>query len=103
MNWISKKINDVGFATANNIREGPDIVVPKLNCAIEIETGSSDVYYNISQNVTKYHAVVVASDQKKLLESLKQENKHSNVLFLPIQNVPAFFGKMKGRKNCSVL
>lgn len=99
VDWISKKINGLGFATKNNVKDGPDIFVPEINSVIEVELGTSDVHCNISRNTPKHKTVVVASDQKKLIESLRQENKRSNVLFLQIQNVPAFFEKMKGRTN----
>ncbi|KAF6247125.1 hypothetical protein C6990_05440 [Nitrosopumilus sp. b3] len=99
VDWISKKIDGIGLEIRNNVKDGPDIMISKFNSVVEVELGTSDIHYNISRNVTKYDAVVVTSDDKKLLESLKQENKYSNVLFLLIQNVPDFFEKIKTRMN----
>ncbi len=99
VNWISQKLADCKFKTIKNIKDGPDIEIPQINSVVEIELGSSDVHYNISRNAQKYNTVVVTSDEKKLLESLSQENKFHNVLFLPIQFVPAFFEKMKTKTN----
>lgn len=99
VDWISQKLAKLKLDTVNNIKEGPDIEIPKINAAIEIELGTSDVHFNISQNITKYKTVVVTSDEKKLLETLSSQNKARNVLFLPIQNVPVFFEKILNDMN----
>ncbi len=97
--WISQKLENSGFKIIKNLKDGPDIVIPKINSVIEVELGSSDVHYNIARNSKKFDTVVVASDEKKLLEYFKQQNKANNVLFLQIQFVPAFFEKMKSKTN----
>lgn len=99
VNWISEKLKDMNLKTVRNIRKGPDIEIPSMDCAIEVELGTSDVHSNISRNVTKHKTVIVTSDDRKLLESLSRENTAQNLLFLQIRDVPAFFEKMRKGKN----
>lgn len=93
VNWIKNnlKLSDI----KTNIKEGPDIEIPSLKTVLEIELGKSDIKGNIRRNLQKYNTVIVCSDQKKLLQALSNENKNQNVLFLPIQNVPASVEKIQ--------
>ena len=83
--------------TETNVKNGPDIVIPKITTAVEVELGSSNMKFNLQNNIQKFNKVIVCSDQKKLLETLSSENKSQNVLFLQIRNVPGFFDKMQTR------
>lgn len=94
VHWINEWLEGKGFETKTNVKEGPDIEIPKIRTAVEVELGKSDVHSNIERNVHRFDRVIVCSDQKKLLESLSRQTKSNKVLFLPVQNVPAAFEKM---------
>lgn len=48
---------------------------------------------NMMHDVQKFALVIVASDQKKVLQALSERIKDSRVLFLPIHKVPDCFEK----------
>ena len=73
---------------------GPDIQIPSLNVAINVELGSSNIYCNIPKALKDYAMVIVCSDDKKVLDSINQ-TKAENVLCALVQDVPALFGKMR--------
>jgi hypothetical protein len=94
VHWINKWLKAKGFETKTNVKEGPDIVIPKIRTAIEVELGRSDVHSNIERNVHQFDRVIVCSDQKKLIESLSRQTESNKILFLPIEKVPAAFEKI---------
>jgi hypothetical protein len=60
-----------------------------------VELGKSDMRSNLERNVRRFDRVIVCSDQKKLLQSLSDQNKSEKVLFSRIENVPALIEKMR--------
>ncbi|MBI3842490.1 MAG: hypothetical protein HY295_05040 [Thaumarchaeota archaeon] len=95
VHWIVEKIKEKNFVVKTNILEGPDIEIPKIRTVVEVELGKSDVHSNIARNIQKFDKVVVCSDQKKLLQSLSDQNKSDKVLFSQIEQVPALVEKMR--------
>ena len=95
VDWIVTKLQEKGFETITNIKEGADIVIPKTNTAIEVETGNSAMVANVVRNKHQFDLVVVGTDNKKALESFSRQKKVRNVLFTKIQNVPALVEKRK--------
>jgi hypothetical protein len=91
---ISEWLKAKGIETKTNVKEGPDIEIPEIRTAVEVELGKSDVHSNIERNVHQFDRVIVCSDQKKLLESISRQTKSNRILFLPIEKVPAAFEKM---------
>ncbi|MEM3871132.1 MAG: ATP-binding protein [Nitrososphaeria archaeon] len=67
----------------------PDIEVPSLKIAINIELGKSKVEENIKSALEKFEKVIVCSDNKSLLKKLKEENKDNRVLISEIWNIPS--------------
>jgi hypothetical protein len=95
VHWLAEKIRGKGLAVKTNILEGPDIEIPGIGAAIEVELGKSDMRSNLERNVRRFDRVIVCSDQKKLLQSLSDQNKSEKVLFSRIENVPALIEKMR--------
>lgn len=69
--------------------EKPDVEVPSLKVAINIELGKSDVEKNVRNALERFDRVIVCSDNKALLKRLKEENKDGRVLISEIQEVPS--------------
>lgn len=90
VNWIAERLAEKGYHVTKN-KVGPDIVVAEANAAVEVELGSSNMHGNIMNDVRKFGRVVVCSDDEKVLEALSRQTKDSQVLFLPIEQVPDAF------------
>jgi len=97
VNWLADYLKAKGFDCKKN-SEGPDIEIPKIKTAIEVELGKSNMYGNIRSDSQKFNHVIICSDQKKLLDALSREITDQKILFCQIQNFPAFFEKMSARK-----
>ena len=91
VHWIKEKFPDA----RTNIKEGPDVVIPRLSIAVEVELGKSDMHLNMRRDADNFNKVIVCSDEKKVIEALSSENKLPNVLFLPVQKVPDYIKKMQ--------
>ncbi len=97
VDWICKKLRLQGLDTETNIQSGSDIVIPKLNMAVEVELGKSNMDGNMTQDGLMFKHVIVCSDDKKVIQSLNGMEKPSNVCICKIQDAPAIIQKMKGR------
>lgn len=97
VSWIADYLKAKGLGCKKN-SEGPDIEVPEIRTAIEVELGKSNMYGNIRSDSQKFERVIICSDQKKVLDALSGEITDPKILFLQIQNFPAFFEKMSARK-----
>lgn len=87
---IWKSIEKKGYSCKKN-KVGPDIEIPEIKTAIEVELGKSDISGNINYNVQKFDRVIVCSDDEKLIKSLSARNKSAKVLFSSVQDVVSFF------------
>jgi hypothetical protein len=90
VHWIIERLARKGLVLRKN-KVGPDIEIPSLNTAIEVELGKSDIRGNIQRNLRKFTKVVVCSDDKKLLQALSRQMKDKQISFLSIEKVPFFF------------
>jgi len=70
--------------------EKPDIEMPSLKTAINIELGKSEIEKNIQRALEKFGKVEVCSDNKSLLRKLKEQNKDSGVLISEIWDISSF-------------
>jgi energy-coupling factor transporter ATP-binding protein EcfA2 len=98
VNWIADYLKSRGFSCKKN-SEGPDIEIPEIKTAIEVELGKSNMYGNIRNDSQKFDRVIICSDQKRVLEVLSNEIKDPKILFLQIQKIPAFFEKKTARND----
>jgi energy-coupling factor transporter ATP-binding protein EcfA2 len=98
VNWIFDYLKSRGFSCKKN-SEGPDIEIPEIKTAIEVELGKSNMYGNIRNDSQKFDRVIICSDQKRVLEVLSNEIKDPKILFLQIQKIPAFFEKKTARND----
>ncbi|MEM4391844.1 MAG: ATP-binding protein [Candidatus Nitrosotenuis sp.] len=93
VHWIADYLKARGFKCKKN-SEGPDIEVPEIRTAIEVELGKSNMYGNIRSNLQKFDTVIICSDQKKVLEALYDRIKDPKILFCQIQQMPALIENM---------
>lgn len=66
----------------------PDIEVPSLRTAVNIELGKSDIKENVQDALKRFEKVIVCSDNRTLLRKLEQQNNDIRVLISVIWNVP---------------
>ncbi len=93
VHWIAKQLEARGLSCKLG-KVGPDIQIPSLNTAINIELGTSDIHGNI-ETAREFGTVIVCSDDKKVIEALSRENTAENVRCALIQNVPALIDSMR--------
>ena len=101
VSWISEKLSAQGLEVRKS-GVGPDIEIPQLGAAIEVELGDSNISGNLKRNQTEFKHVIICTESKKLLENLSKI-KSKQVSVLPVHKVPAFVEKMKagdGFLNC---
>jgi hypothetical protein len=55
----------VAIAYANFL--GPDIQIPSLDIAINVELGTSNIYGNVREALNSFSKVIVCSDEKQVL------------------------------------
>ncbi len=90
VNWLCRKLEAKGLKCIKN-KVGPDIEIPQIKTAIEVELGKSNISGNLNNDVQKFERVIVCSDDKVLIKKLSEQNKSEKISFLPIQNVVSFF------------
>jgi hypothetical protein len=76
-------------------KTGPDIQIPSLGLAINVELGSSNIYGNIPKALKEFKNVIICSDDKAVLDDISSKIKAENVLCALVQDVPALFEKMR--------
>jgi len=94
VNWLCEKLEAKGLKCVKN-KVGPDIEIPEIRTAIEVELGKSNISGNLNNDVQKFDRVIVCSDDKELIERLSRQNKSEKISFLQIQNVVSFLDLSK--------
>ncbi|TBR09332.1 MAG: DUF87 domain-containing protein [Candidatus Nitrosotenuis sp.] len=94
VDWLAESLTAKGYQIRKN-KDGPDIEVLDCSTVIEVELGTSNISGNLKRNIQKFDRVIVCSDDSKLIEALSAKTKGKQILFLPIQKVPAAFEKMR--------
>ncbi|MEP0826733.1 MAG: DUF87 domain-containing protein [Nitrososphaera sp.] len=94
VDYLARHLASLGLQCVKQ-KVGPDIVIPSLNTAINVELGTSDIQGNIAKAISQYSRVIVCSDDAELLKSLPSNDK---VLASLVWDVPELFkgGKDKG-------
>lgn len=67
----------------------PDVQIPSLKTAINIELGKSEIKKNIENALKEFERVIVCSDNEKLIKSLSEGNGDNRVLFSDIWSIPS--------------
>ncbi|MDW8034627.1 MAG: DUF87 domain-containing protein [Nitrososphaerota archaeon] len=91
--WLINELTTKGL-TCRIARIGeakPDIEIPSLKTAINIELGKSKVEENIRSALEKFEKVMVCSDNKALLRKLREKNRDERVLISEVWNIPSLF------------
>jgi hypothetical protein len=88
--WITEKLAEKGIICRIG-KVGPDIQIPSMNLAINVELGSSNIHGNVAKALEQFDRVIVCSDNKKVLENVSRQNKAENILCALVQDVPALF------------
>ncbi len=88
--WLIDELTDKGLVCriARIGEAKPDIQIPSIKTAINVELGKSDIKKNIKEALKEFERVIVCSDDEKLLEKLKEENKDERILFRLVWEVP---------------
>jgi hypothetical protein len=94
VNWIIENLEKRGFRPKRN-KTGPDIEIPDVRTAIEVELGKSDALGNIRRNIQKFERVIVCSDDSGLIRRLSAQNRSEKVSFCQIHNLFSFFDLKK--------
>jgi len=94
VNWLCEQLEVKGLKCIKN-KVGPDIEIPEIRTAIEVELGKSNISGNLTNDVQKFDRVIVCSDDKELIERLSRQSKSEKIFFLTIQNVVSFFDLSK--------
>ncbi len=91
VHWLVNELVNKGLVcrVAKVGEEKPDIEVPSLKTAINIELGKSEIEKNIKSALGRFKRVIVCSDSKALLGRLEQENRDKRVLISEIWAVPS--------------
>lgn len=89
--WIVQQLAGRGYICRVE-GKGPDIVVPQMSTAINVELGKSKIEDNIRLALQHYSKVIVCSDDSSLLQSLSQRIKDARVLFSAVAEVPSLLG-----------
>jgi len=89
--WILNELTSKGLTCriAKTGEAKPDIEIPSLKTAINIELGKSKVEENIRKALEKFEKVIVCSDNKSLLKKLKESNKDNRVLISEVWEIPS--------------
>lgn len=86
VHWIVTQLTDRSYKCKVDIN-GPDIIIPDLNTAINVELGKSKIEDNIRLALQQYDKVIMCSDDAKLLQRFSNRIKNPKVLFSTIANV----------------
>jgi DNA-binding MarR family transcriptional regulator len=92
VHWIIQQLANKGFVCRAE-KVGPDIQIPALNAAINVELGKSSLEQNVATALSRFDTVVIVSDSKRVLDRIViprlQEGK--KVLKSLIWDVPSLF------------
>lgn len=75
-------------------RIGPDIQIPSIGVAINVELGSSDIRGNIETALEEFNPVIICSDDEKVLEAVRSQIKieeRKSVFVCFVWDVPDLF------------
>ncbi len=94
VHWLVGQLVKKGL-TCTAEKVGPDIRIPKLKAAINVELGSSEIRSNISKALEQFDKLIVSSDDVKVLEAIRsqikpEEGKRVFVHF--VWDAPSLFG-----------
>jgi hypothetical protein len=90
VHWLVTKLASKGL-TCRAEKVGPDIQIPSLKAAINVECGKSNIHGNIPKALEHFERVVVCSDDKKVIENVFRQNQAANILCALVEDVPALF------------
>ena len=73
--WLLDKLTSKGLVCrlARIGEAKPDIWVPKLSLAINVELGKSNIEENVERALKEFKRVIVCSDDRKVLERIRQK------------------------------
>lgn len=94
VHWIETRIRSRKI-DCQTFSIGPDIIVPSLNLAIQVELGKSKIQDNIRLAQENCSGVVVCSDDEKLIQRLSQQNEDESIRSSLVLNVPELVDSMR--------
>lgn len=94
VNWIIERLSKLGL-TCKASRVGPDIQIPSMKLAINVEMGKSSIRSNIAKALDDFSAVIVCSDDQGLLDKLSTNDQR--VIAALVWDVPRLFERIVGK------
>jgi len=90
VHWLIEELAKKGLICQAN-KKGPDIEIPSLNTAINVELGKSKIQDNIEIALNKFKRIIVCSDKKNIIKNLSQKNTDHRILISDVWAVPDLF------------
>ncbi|HKZ42550.1 MAG TPA: hypothetical protein VJ044_16425, partial [Candidatus Hodarchaeales archaeon] len=92
VHWIIQQLADKKLVCRAE-KIGPDIQIPALNAAVNVELGKSSLEENVATALSRFDIVVISSDSKKVLDriTIPQVREGKKVLKSLIWDVPSLF------------
>lgn len=74
---------------------GPDIIIPSLKTAVNIELGTSSIKNNIQKALDDFNLVIVCSDEQKTLDKISLDE---DVITTLVWNAPMLFESLEDKE-----
>jgi len=90
VHWLVNELTGKGLVcrVAKIGEAKPDIEVPSLKTAVNIELGKSDIEENVQDALKRFEKIIICSDNRALLGKLEQQIKDERVLISAVWDVP---------------
>lgn len=94
VNWICEHLSKRNIDyTKSGV--GPDIQMPSIRVAINVELGSSDISGNITKALDVFDLVITCSDDEKMLEGIRRQigpEQARSIFVCTVSEIPDLFG-----------
>lgn len=75
VDWIVRQLKHMNIDCIAS-KVGPDVQIPSLKTAVNVETGNSEISGNIKDALSNYERMIVCSDDPQVLESVRSQIGH---------------------------
>lgn len=91
VNWIADQLGKMGVVCQKS-KVGPDIQIPTIRTAVNVELGKSSIRSNIAKALDNFSAVIVCSDDEEMLDKLSTNDQR--VITALVWDVPRLFERI---------
>lgn len=75
VDWIARQLGHVNIECLAS-KVGPDVQIPALKTAVNVEMGSSEIPGNIKSALSEFERLIVCSDDSQILERIRSQMGH---------------------------